>query len=174
MRVILDATTLGLKEAIQNLDRAPELITAGLDAQMKRWYKVDFTPEVVRTIRSGSPQSRIPKNIGRYRQWKIEEYGIDHGLGSLTGELLKGVKKAHPRIKVTRGKEVRFSVDYKEPYYILYVHNGTRNHVGRPFIEVARDKQIKNLFRRVNNAFEGLDFTLPYPKLLSSVIGTRT
>lgn len=167
--VIMDATSRGLIEASQNAD--PALVTLGVDAQMKRWYKGKYKPRVLRIIASGSPRSRIPRNQGRYRFNKLREHGIDHGLGRLTHTLYEGVKAAPWRTTVTRGREVRLAVIYKSPYYISYVHDGTSKSLARPFVEVARDDTLPGLMRQLEGMFDGLDLTDPPPKVMSSVIG---
>lgn len=172
VRVIMDVTTRGLREASQNLD--PALITTGIDAQIKNWYRRKYKPRVLRIIASGSPRSRIPRNIGRYRFEKLQKYGIDHGLGRLTHNLYEGVKAALYRTTVTRGREVRLAIDYRSPHYIAYVHDGTSKFRGRPFVEIARDDTLPGLMTQIESMFDGLDFTAPPPELVSSVIATKT
>lgn len=172
VRVVMDVTTRGLNEAVQNLD--PALVTRGIEAQIRGWYAKTYKPRVLRIIASGSPMSRIPRNIGAYRFRKLREYGIDHGLGRLTHGLYEGVKAAPYRVTVTRGREVRLAIDYRNPHYIAYVHDGTANTRPRPFVEVARDNTLPKLMKQLESMFDGLDFTMPPPELVSSVITTRT
>lgn len=175
VRIIMDATTRGLDEAVRNLKEAPALITQGIEAQIRNWYRIEYRPAVLRVIETGQPASRIPPNVGRYALDKERDYGITHGLGRLTGRLYAGVNDAPTRTTVTRGKEVRFAIDYREPFYIAYVHDGTsRAPRERPFVEVARDETLEKLLVRIEKMFEGLQFTDPLPELISSVIATKT
>lgn len=172
MRIIMDVTTRGLREASINLD--PALVTTGVEAQIRHWYRNRYKPRVLRVIASGSPRSRIPRNVGRYRFEKLQKYGVRHGLGRLTHRLYEGVKAAPFRTTVTRGREVRLAIDYRTPHYLAYVHDGTANTLARPFVEVARDDTLPGLMTQLERMFDGLDFTSPPPKLVSSVIATKT
>lgn len=175
MRVIVDVTTRGLDETIQNLGAFPDVITMGVAKQMEHWYNTRFRRSVLTIIRTGQPQARIPKNVGRYAQWKLGKYGFDHGLGYLTGRLYNEVRATVFRITETRGKEVRFAVVYDKPFYIAYVHEGTRwnQYRRRPFVEVARDRELPKLVEMIGRMFEDLDFTRPHQELVSSVLATR-
>lgn len=173
LRVILDVTTRGLDDAQINAGRAPELITLGVKTGMNKWYRERFLRRILEIIEKGGPRGRIPANVGKYRTWKINRYGISHPLGILSGRMYFGVIATQPKIRETRGKEVRFSVDYRHPYYIAYVHDGTSRHVRRPFVEVAKDMELPSLAQLLNKMFDDLDFTRPYPELVSSVIATR-
>jgi len=173
MRVILDVKTEGLTEAIGNLNSWNKIVRKGIEKNMKLWFRVDFTPRALKVIETGRPRARIPKNRGRYAEYKFQRYGFDHGLGRLSGQMYEGVRSAKARIKTTRAKEIRFSVDYRNPYYIAYVHDGTRNHIGRPFIEVARDISLPKLINRLNRMMDGVDLTQPLDQVVSSVLATK-
>jgi len=175
MRVIMDVTTRGLDEAIVNLNKFPDLITIGVAQKLERWYNTRYKKTVLRVIETGRPISRIPRNVGRYAEEKRRKYGFTHGLGLLTGKLYFSVATAQFNITETRGKEVRFAVVYKEPFYIAYVHEGTKwnNYRRRPFVEVARDKELPHLVDMIGRMFEDLDFTRSHPELVSSVLATR-
>ena len=168
--VVLDITTRGLDEAIQNVRGAKNLITAGTASQMAGWYNTHMKKTMLHIIESGEG---VADNVGMYAMKKQARYGISHGLGFLTGGLYFGVSIAQPSIKETRGKEVRFAVVFDDPYYIAYVIDGTSAHVGRDFITLAKDKEWQKLMDTVGSLFDNLDFTRPYPELLNSVMGAN-
>ena len=175
VRIITDVITRGLDETIINLRQFPEITTQGVARQMENWYNTKYKRTVLRIIATGKPQSRIPVNVGEYAIRKRARYGISHGLGRLTGKLYNEVSSARTTIKETRGKEVRFAVIYEKPFYVAYVHEGTRltNYRRRPFAEVARDKELPKLVDMIGRMFDGLDFTRPTAELVSSVLATR-
>lgn len=175
VKVITDVTTRGLDETIINVRQFPNIITAGVAAQMEKWYNTKYKKTILRIIETGKPRDKIPINVGRYAEWKKRRYGFNHGLGYLTGRLWMEVAQARISIKETRGKEVRFSVIYDKPHYVAYVHEGTKfnNYRRRPFAEVARDIELPNLMDSLGRMFEGLDLTQPTSTLISSVITTR-
>lgn len=170
--VVVDVITRGLDEAIANLKEFGPIVTKGVSIEMEKWYNQRFKKTSLRIIKTGRPADKIPKNVGGYAKWKKGKYGFDHGLGILTGKLYDAVADVTVSIKETRGKEVRFSVFYKEPYYIAYVIDGTKwnNFRRRPFPEVARDQELPALLDAIGGLFEGLDLTQPTPKLISTVI----
>jgi len=166
--IIMDVTTRGLNEAIQNVRGAKDLITAGTAVRMANWYNSRFKKTALSIIESGEG---MPSNRPAYARWKSDNWGIDHPLGVMTGMLYTGVIMSQPQVKETRGKEVRLAVVFKDPYYIAYVVDGTSKHVGRDFITLAKNKEWKALMDSVGTIFNNLDFTQPYPKLLSTVMG---
>lgn len=172
-RVVLDVTTRGLLEARSNVREVNNLITMATADRMLRWYNRDFKKTMLRTIESGRPVSHIPRNVGRYAEYKFNRYGIDHGLGIATGGLYFGVSATQPSVKETRGKEVRLVVVFKEPYYLAFVVDGTRNHIGRNFILVSQEKELPKLIKSIGSMFDGLDFTQPHSQLVSSILGPR-
>lgn len=165
--VTVDVITRGLDEAIMNVKNANNLITAGTYSAMVEWYNQNMKLTMLRIIDTGEG---VAKNVGQYAMKKERQYGISHGLGRLTGTLYMAVESTQPTIKETRGKEVRLAVQFDDPYYLMYVVDGTSKHVGRDFIMLAKDKELPNLTKMIGTIFDGLDFTQPYPVLLSTVI----
>lgn len=168
--IIIDVTTLGLDETIRNLGELPKTITDATAQIMENWYNNHFKKSVLEIIRTGDGMAR---NRGRYARQK----GTNQPLGINTGQLYGGIISAKPTIKKTRGKEVRFAIVYKSPFYLALVHDGftakgfATGHPNavvpaRPFIEVARDKEIDKLFKMMGEYFESLDLT-------SSVLGPK-
>ena len=166
--VVIDITTRGLDDAIRNVQGASKLITAGTASRMAQWYNERMKRTMLTIIKSGDG---VANNVGRYAIEKERRYGISHGLGFLTGRLYFAVSQTQPTIKETRGKEVRFAVKFEEPYYVAYVIEGTTRHVGRDFVTLAKDREWSKLLETIGSMFDGLDFTRPYPELLSSIIG---
>ena len=160
--VIMDITTLGLDETIKNLDQLPIHITTQVAIEMERWYNQHFKKTVLEIIKTGN-SSRIPKNMGLYAIKK----GTTQPLGILTGRLYHSVAAKQSSVKVTRGKEVRFYVVYREPFYLSYVHEGFiaggfakgTPVPARPFIEIARNRELPKLFEMIGKIFENLDMT---------------
>jgi len=175
VRAIADVITRGLDETIQNLKVLPEVITQGTAKQMELWYKQEFKKTTLKVIATGRPVNKIPRNVGIYAIRKKQQYGINHGLGKLSGKLYQGVENARFTVKETRGKEVRFAVIYDDPYYVAYVIEGTKfnNKRRRPFPEVAKDRDLPTLIGMLGRMFEGLDLTMPTTKLISTVLATR-
>jgi len=175
VRVITDVITRGLNETIINLRAFPGIITQGVAKQMERWYNLRYKKTILKVIATGKPQSMIPVNVGRYAARKKRKYGISHGLGRLTGKLYNEVAAAKISIRETRGKEVRFAVAYDKPFYVAFVHEGTKftNYRRRPFAEVAREKELPKLVDMLGRMFDGLDFTRPTQELVSTVLATR-
>ncbi len=165
--VLLDVTSRGLIEAHQNVKGIRNLITIGTAKQMADWYNSRFKKTAIEIIESGQGMA---ENVGKYKQWKQREYGIDHPLGVLSGGIYFSVIMSQPVIKETRGKEVRLAVRFDKPYYIAYVIDGTSRHVGRDWVIVARDKELPALAESIGNMFEGLDFTRPYQELVSAIL----
>lgn len=172
-RVVLDVTSRGLREAQQNARKFNPLVTQATAMEMMAWYSKDFKKTVLEIIETGRPISAIPRNVGKYGDWKAQRYGMDHGLGILTGGLWMGVAMKLPSVRETRGKEVRLFVVFDDPYYIAFVVDGTSRHVGRDFILIAREKTLPKLTRRIGRLFDDLDFTLPHSQFVSSVIGPK-
>ncbi|MHA1662575.1 MAG: hypothetical protein ACTSVR_04895 [Candidatus Thorarchaeota archaeon] len=168
--VILDFTTRGLDEAINNVRQARNLVTAGVAPIMVRWYNTHMKKTMLNIIETGEGMA---DNVGLYARRKQSKYSIYHGLGNMTHMLYFGVSMSQPAIKETRGKELRFSVRFDDPYYIAYVVDGTSAHVGRDFITLARDKDWQVLLDMIGTVFNNLDFTKPYPELLSTVMGAN-
>ena len=169
--VILDVTTRGLDEAINNVRNVPNLITIGAAQQMVSWYNTHCKKTMLEIIETGQG---VENNVGQYADWKASKYGITHGLGILEGKLYFSVSAKQPAVKETRGKEVRLVVAFNEPYYLAYVVDGTSKHIGRDFITIAKDRELPKLVKMISQMFEGLDFTLPYPQLISNVMGPNT
>jgi len=166
--VILDVTTFRLDETIRNLEALPGVITDGVARQIERWYNTKYKNTVLKIIKTGEGMAR---NRGRYAM----EKGTNQPLGINTGLLYGMVSSASPVIKKTRGKEIRFSIVYDSPFYLALVHDGftakgfATGHPNavvpaRPFVEVAKDKELPVLFEMIGDLFDGLDLT-------SSVIG---
>lgn len=168
--VVIDVTTRGLDETIKNLGELPAFITTGVARKMEMWYNQHYKKTVLKIIETGGNTARIPKNFGRYAQQK----GTTQPLGIISGKLFLGVASTKPSIKETRGKEVRFSIVYKKPFYLAYVHEGFiaggfaagTPVPARPFVEVARNIELPKLFKMIGDLFEGLDLT-------STVLGGR-
>lgn len=166
---VLEMTTnQGFAFAQQNVRDAVKLITIGTAQQMLIWYRKHYKKTVLEIIETGEG---VDRNVGRYADYKSRRYGIDHGLGVLSSKLYFGVSMAQPQVKETRGKEVRFVVIYKDPYYLAYVVGGTSRHIGRNFILVARDIELKKLTKMIGRIFDGLNFALPQSQLLSTIMG---
>ena len=165
--VVLDITTRGLDDAIRNVQGAKNLVTAGTFVRMQRWYNTNMKKTMLNIIDTGEG---VADNVGRYALEKESKYGISHGLGRLTGNLYFTIESSQPTIKETRGKEVRLAVNFDGLYYLVYVIDGTSNHVGRDFVLIARDKELPNLTKILGTMFDGLDFTRPYPELMRSII----
>lgn len=167
--IIMDITTRGFPDVIRNVKGARNLVTAGTAVRMMEWYNQHAKRTMLDIIKSGDG---IANNYGRYALEKEARYGISHGLGVLTGGLYFAVSTTQPAIKETRGQEVRFAVKFDDPYYIAYVVEGTsKAPTPRDFITLARDKEWSKLLNSLGSMFDGLDFTLPYPELMKSVIG---
>jgi hypothetical protein len=169
--ILIDVYTRGLDDAIRNVAGASKLITAGTAVRMERWYNNNMKNTMLNIIESGDG---VANNVGKYAIEKRAKYGIDHGLGFLTGGLYFGISSSVPNVKETRGKEVRMYIKFNDPYYVAYVVEGTEGatgHIGRDFVTLARDKDWHILLEMVGSMFDGLDFTRPYPELMSTVMG---
>lgn len=166
----LDFMTKDWGGVLQNPEILPDLITYGARTNMERWYNVTCKPEMLRLIETGSPESDIPKNIGRYRYRKIKEHGIDHGLGVLSGKLYSAVISTQPNIRVTRGNEVRLSIKFDKPFYFAAVHEGGNGRLPRRFVTVAVDKTLPKLLWQLSRMFDGIDLTRPYAEVSSSLV----
>jgi len=169
--VVLDITTRGLEDAIRNVQGAKNLVTAGTYTRMRAWYNQDMKKSMLEVIETGNG---VDNNYGGYATKKEAKYHISHGLGRLSGRLYDGVENSQPIIKETRGKEVRFSVRFDNPYYVAFVIDGTSNHVGRDFVTIGKEKTWDKLLQSLGSMFDGLDFTRPYPELMSSILGPST
>jgi len=169
--VILDITTRGLDDAIRNVQGASDLITAGTATHMKRWYNTHMKKSMLSIIESGGG---MPPNSEDYAVWKLNNHGIDHPLGRISGLLYFSVSMLQPDVKETRGTEVRFALRFEEPYYAAYVLDGTHGRKGYGFANLAREKNWEILLKELGSMFDGLDFTRPYPELMSSIIGPNT
>ena len=165
--ITLDFTTLGLPETIKNLQEFPAYITTGAASQMEKWYNTHYKKTVLKIIKTGEGMER---NVGRYAKQK----GTTQPLGILSGKLYFNVANKKSSVKITRGKEVRFSVVYDKPFYLALVHEGfvaggfaePTPVVARPFVERAQHIELPKLFKMIGDMFEGLDFT-------STVLGGR-
>jgi len=171
VQVVLDITTRGLEDAIRNVQGASKLITAGTASRMATWYNQHMKKSMLEVIETGNG---VDNNYGKYAMEKESRYGISHGLGLMTGALYFGVSMSQPAIKETRGKEVRFAVRFDDPYYVAFVIDGTSNHVGRDFVTIGKEKTWDKLLQSLGSMFDGLDFTRPYPELMSSILGPST
>ena len=171
--VVLDITTRGLDEAIRNVQGAKDLITAGTAVRMQSWYNTHMKKTMLNIIETGEGMA---PNVGNYAIIKArgglpgQSEGITHPLGLVTGHLYFEVSMSQPVTKETRGTEVRFSVQFDEPHYVAFVIGGTSGHVGRDFVTLARDKDWQKLLDSLGKIFNKLDFTKPYPELLSTVM----
>ena len=168
--VILDVTTLGLDQTIRNLEALPSVITDGVARQIEKWYNTRYKKTVLRIIKTGEGMAR---NRGMYAALK----GTTQPLMGRTGVMYAKVSAAQPLLKKTRGREIRFSIVYADPFYLALVHDGftakgfATGHPNavvppRPFVEVARDKELPVLFEMIGDLFDGLDLT-------SSVLGPQ-
>jgi hypothetical protein len=136
---------------------------------MKAWYNAEFKKTALEIISTGEGMSA---NKEPYATWKRNSiYKMEHPLGNMTGELSFGVMNTRPVVNETRGHEVRFHVKFDEPYYIAYIVQGTSNTLARDFITLAKDRELHKLVKSIGEIFDGLDFTQPYPQLLSTVMG---
>lgn len=165
--VTLEVTTRGLDETIRNLSELPAFITTTAARDIETWYNKHYKKTVLKIIETGAGMAR---NVGSYARQK----GTTQPLGILTGKLYFTVANAQSSVKITRGREVRFIVIYKKPFYLALVHEGFIAGgfaegvpvVARPFVEKARDKELPKLFKMLGDSFEGLDLT-------STVLGGR-
>lgn len=166
--IIVEVTTSGLDEVIANLDKLPTYVTTETAKKMEQWYNNHYKKTVLEIIETGGMMYGIKPNQEMYARRKAS-HGIYHPLGILSGRLYGAVAVAQCQIKITRGKEIRFTVVYKEPFYLAYVHEGftakgKANNVpvpARPFIEIARARAFPKLLEMLGNLFESLDLTRP-------------
>lgn len=166
--VVLDVTTRGLDEAIANVAGAKNLITAGTAVRMAAWYNSNFKRTALKIIDSGEGMAA---NAPKYARWKANQYGVTHPLGRLTGKMYMMFSMTQPNVKETRGTEVRLAVTFNKPEYIAYVIDGRSGQPKRDFVTVAKEKEWQALLKSLGRIFDNLDFTRPYPELLSTVMG---
>jgi len=177
--VVVDVTTRNLNELVFNLKKYPGAITATMAVQLERWYNQHYKKSVLEVIDTGTPSDKIPSNFGKYREWKARKHGFTHGLGRLSHKLYNEVAIVRPSIKTTRDREIRFSIVYRKPLYLAYVHEGFLAGgraagtpvPARPFAEVARDRELPKLLDMIGETLESLDPT--DPKMVSTVLGTN-
>ena len=174
--ITVDAQTFGLKETIAGVRGLPEVMVDVIGMVIQEWYDQDFLPTVDRIIVTGEPMGtgdmQIHPNIGLYRKQKMAIYGIDHGLGVLSGRLQHGVKMTQPRIVKTRGKEVRFWVRYDKPNYLVSVHEGkaSTNFRRRRFIDIAQAESLPELRKKMQNLFKNVNLQDSPAQMTASAI----
>ena len=169
--VVLDMTTnQGFKFAQQNVRDAGKIITIGTAQRMLSWYNSHYKRTALEIIDTGEG---VAKNVGDYAEYKSRTLGISHGLGRITHNLYFAVSMKQAQVKETRGEEVRLSVKYEDPYYLVYVVEGTSRHIGRNFILIARNRELPKLVKMIGKIFDGLDFTLPQSQLISTILSPK-
>jgi len=176
-RLVIDWKSEFIDNILQNTaePRMRKVILEGAKKVLGRYYLRSYKPAVRHIVKTGKD---MPANRPKYRRWKKWKYGVGHPLGILEGHLYAGIDRVQPTINITRGNEVRMSINYKEPFYAHLVHEGFTTNFGikvvsRPFGRVARDKTKDTLKRNLAVMLDGVNLADTPPQVLSTVIQTN-